>query len=153
MPPQLHERVVKWTHEPRSNLKYKKHFSDTFICTFIFSTKWFRKYKNIFTSLHTHTKPKNIITASYLLYCIIICFIVMHILFYFYLHLHLVLDNHSMELVTQEQEICFADCSKKNDKSLCDCSPKVRYKPRVPSWGKFTLTATPCTWSPNLALA
>jgi hypothetical protein len=71
VPSQLHERVGKWTHEPRSNLNHKKHLSDTFICTFIFSTKLFRKYKNIFTSLHTHTKSKNIITASYLLYCIV----------------------------------------------------------------------------------
>jgi hypothetical protein len=153
MPPQLHERVGKWTHEPRSNLNHKKHFFDTFICTFIFSTKLFQKYKNIFTSLHTHTKPKNIITASYiyLLYCIVIYFTVLHIIFSFYLYLHLVLDNHSMELGTQEQGIWFADCSKKNDKSFCNRSPRVRYKPRVPSWGKFTLATTLCTWSPNLA--
>jgi hypothetical protein len=83
MPPQLHERVGKWTHEPRSNLNHKKHISDTFICTFIFSTKLFRKYKNIFTYLHTHIKPQNIIAASYLLYCIVIYFIVLHIIFYF----------------------------------------------------------------------
>jgi hypothetical protein len=151
MPLQLHERVGKWTHEPQSNLNHKKHLSDTFICIFIFSTKLFRKYKNIFTSFHTYTKPKNIITASYLHYCIVIYLTVLHIIFYFYLHSHLVLDNHSVELGTQEQGICFADCSKKNDKRFCDCSPRFRYKPRVCSWGKFTLATTLCTWSPNLA--
>jgi hypothetical protein len=143
MPPQLHERVGKWTHEPRSNLNNKKHLSDTFICTFIFSTKLFWKYKNIFTYLHTHIKPKNFIAASYLPYCI------SH--FIFYLRSHLMLDNHSVELGTQEQGICFADCSKKNHKSFCDYSPRVWYKPRVFSWGKFTFSTTLCTWSPNLA--
>jgi hypothetical protein len=41
------------------------------------------KYKNIFTILHTQPKPGNIITASYLLYCIVIYFIVLHIIFIF----------------------------------------------------------------------
>jgi hypothetical protein len=60
--------------------------------------------KNIFTFLHTPTKPKNILPhyiyfiASYLL-----CLHYHHILFY--LHLHLVLDNHSVELGTQDKEV------------------------------------------------
>jgi hypothetical protein len=41
--------------------------------------------------------------ASYLLYCIVIYFIAFVILFY--LHSHLVLDNHSVELGIQEKEI------------------------------------------------
>jgi hypothetical protein len=87
MPPQFNERVGKRTHEPRSNLNHKKHLSNTFICTSIFSTKLFRKYKNIFTSLHTQLKPKNIITTSDLLYCIVIYFTVLHIIFTFiYIH-------------------------------------------------------------------
>jgi hypothetical protein len=54
---------------------------------FYFSTKLFQKYKNIFTSLHIQPKPKNIITASYLLSCIIIYFTVLHIIFTFtYIH-------------------------------------------------------------------
>jgi hypothetical protein len=57
-----------------------------FICTFIFSTKLFRKYKYIFTSLHTHTKPKNTFTTFYKLHTSIvylsrIIFILLHILF------------------------------------------------------------------------
>jgi hypothetical protein len=87
MSPQLNERVGKWTNKPQSNLNHKKHISNTFICTFIFSNKLFQKYKNIFTSLHTQIKPKNIITASYLLYCIIIYFTLLHIIFNFtYIH-------------------------------------------------------------------
>jgi hypothetical protein len=43
--------------------------------------------KNIFTSLDTQLKPKNIITASYLFYCINIYFTVLHIIFTFiYIH-------------------------------------------------------------------
>jgi hypothetical protein len=87
MPPQFNETVGKWTHEPWSNSHHKKQLSNTFICTSIFSTKLFRKYKNIFTSLHTQSKPKNIITIAYLLYCIVIYFTVLHIIFTFtYIH-------------------------------------------------------------------
>jgi hypothetical protein len=87
MPPQFNKRVGKWTHEPRSNLNHKKHLFKTSACTFSFSTKLFQKYKNIFTSLHTQPKPKNIIPVAYLLYCIVIYFIVLHIIFTFtYIH-------------------------------------------------------------------
>jgi hypothetical protein len=87
MPPQFNQRVGKWTHEPRCNLNHKKHLSNTYACTFIFSIKLFRKYKNLFTSLHTQPKPKNIITIAYLLYCIVIYFTILHIIFTFtYIH-------------------------------------------------------------------
>jgi hypothetical protein len=36
-----------------------------------------------------------------------------------------------------------------NEESFFDCSLRVQYKPRVSSWGKFTLATTLCTWSPN----
>jgi hypothetical protein len=74
MPPQHQERVGKWTHEPWSNLNHKKHLYDAFTHLFIFIIILFRKYKTIFTFLHTQLKPKNTITASYLLYCIVIYF-------------------------------------------------------------------------------
>jgi hypothetical protein len=159
MPPQLYERVDKWTHEPQSNFNHKKHLSNTFIHTFIFSINLFWKYKNIFTFLHTHTKPQNTFTTFYklhisLVYLSRIIFNLLHFyLFYwisylFYLHSHLVLDNHSMELGTQYKENCFVGCLK-NDASFYDCSSRVRYKPRVFSWGKFTLATTLYTWSPN----
>jgi hypothetical protein len=83
MPPQLHERIGKWTHEPQSNFNHKKHLSDVFTYAFIFSTILFRKYKNIFTFFHTEPKPKNTINASYLIYRIVIYFIVFVIIFYF----------------------------------------------------------------------
>ena len=50
------ERIVKWTHEPRSNFNHKKHISITFILLFICSTILIRKYKNIYLS-YFHTKP------------------------------------------------------------------------------------------------
>jgi hypothetical protein len=37
MPPQLYERVDKWTHKSRANFNHKKHLSDTFISSFIFN--------------------------------------------------------------------------------------------------------------------
>ena len=54
----LKERIVKWTHEPRSNFNHKKHLSIAFILLFICSTILIRKYKNIYLS-YLHTKPQN----------------------------------------------------------------------------------------------
>jgi hypothetical protein len=142
MPPQLHERVGKWTHEPRSSFNHKKHLSDAFKHSFIFNIIFFRKYKNIFTFLHTQLKPKNTITASYLLYCI--CY---HILFY--LHLHLVLDNHSVELGTQDEEIVLQVAWRRTIGAFLTVPWEFDIKPRVLSWEKFTLATTLCTWSPN----
>jgi hypothetical protein len=133
MPPQFNERVGKWTHEPRSNLNHKKHLSDTFICTFIFSSKLFRKYKNIFTSLHTQQKPKNIITTSYLLYYIVIYFTVLHIIFYFYLHSHLVLDNHSMELGTQEWGIILQVAGRRTMRGFLTIPREFDINPEFPN--------------------
>jgi hypothetical protein len=36
MPPQLYERVDKWTHELQSNFNHKKHLSNSFSCILIF---------------------------------------------------------------------------------------------------------------------
>jgi hypothetical protein len=36
-----------------------------------------------------------------------------------------------------------------NEERFFECYPRVRYKPWVSSWGKFTLATTLCTWSPN----
>jgi hypothetical protein len=151
MPPQHHERVGKWTHEPRSNLSHKKHLFDEFIHSFIFNIILFRKYKNIFTFLHTQSKPKNIITTSYLLYCIVIYFTVLHIIFYFLLtftpcawqSLGGVGDTRTRKL--------FCRLLEEEWRELLRLFPRVQYKPRVHSWGKFTLATTLCTWSPNLA--
>jgi hypothetical protein len=46
MPPQLYERVDKWTHKPQSILNHKKQLSTAFtILAFIKS----ENYKNTFT--------------------------------------------------------------------------------------------------------
>jgi hypothetical protein len=132
-------------------MNHKKNLSDTFVCTFIFGTKLFWKYKNIFTSLHTQLKSKNIITASYLLYCIVIYFTVLDIIFYFYLHSHLVLDNHSVELGTQERGIILQVAGRRMTRDFLTIPREFDSNSEFPSWGKFTLATTLCTWSPNLA--
>jgi hypothetical protein len=125
MPQQFNERIGKWTHEPRSNFHHMKHLFNTFICTFIFSTKLFWKYKNIFTSLHAQPKPKNIITIAYLLYCIVIYFTVLHIIFTW-----LTFTSCAWQPLggvgNTRMKNCFAGCWK-NKKSFFDCSSRVRY--------------------------
>jgi hypothetical protein len=60
---------------------------------------------------------------------------------------HLVLDNHSVKLGTQDKEMVLL--SDENEERIFNCSPRVQYKPQVSSWGKFTLATTLYTWSPN----
>jgi hypothetical protein len=66
----------------------------------------------------------------------------------FSLHSHLMLDNHSVGLETQDKDIV-CRLLDKNEESFFDCSPRVRYKPWVSSWEKITLATTLCTWSSN----
>jgi hypothetical protein len=97
MPPQLRERVGKWTHEPVSNFIHKKHLSDAFTHSFIFSTILFRKYKTYLLSCSHNQNPKT--PLPHHIYFIALLFTLLHLLSYFiYIHLHLVLDNHSVEL-------------------------------------------------------
>jgi hypothetical protein len=55
----------------------------------------------------------------------------------------------SLSCVPRSTWILFCRLADENKESFFDCSSRVRYKPRVPSWGKFTLATTLCTWSPN----
>jgi hypothetical protein len=126
-PPQLYERVGKWTHEPRSNFNHKKHLSSAFTHTFIFSIILFRKYENIFTLL-TQPKPKNTFTAFYklhisLVYLSRIIFILLTYTPCAWQPLGGVGDTR--------QWSCFAGCLKKNDKSFFDWSPRV-LNPKFP---------------------
>jgi hypothetical protein len=148
VPPQLHERVGKWTHEPQSNFNHNKHLSNAFSFTFIFSIILFWKYKNIFTFLHTQPKPKNNIMASYLFYCIVIYFTVLHIIFNF-TYIHTLLDNHSMELGTQDKEVLLQVAWRRRIRAFATVPREFDIKPRVPSWRIFTLDTTLCTWSPD----
>jgi hypothetical protein len=96
MPPQFNERVGKCTHEPRSNLNHKKHISNTFTCTFIFSTKLFKKIQKhvYFFAYTTKTQKYHYHSIFTLLYCIS-----------YYLHSHLVLDNHSVSWGHKNKEL------------------------------------------------
>jgi hypothetical protein len=84
-----------------------------------------------------------------LVYIIALLFILLHSLFYFTYIQHLVLDNHSVELGTQDKEFFFGRLHNENKESFFNYSPRVRYKSRVSSCGKFTLATTLCTWSPK----
>jgi hypothetical protein len=132
---QLYERVDKWTHESWSNFNHKKHISNTFIRTFIFSIILFRKYKNIFTFLHTHTKLK--IPFPHHIYFIALLFTLLHLIF-----ILLTFTPCAWQPLggvgDTRQENCFVGCLKKNDETFFDCFPRVRYKSRVSSWRKFT---------------
>jgi hypothetical protein len=156
MPPQLYERVGKWTHEPQSNFNHKKHFSNAFARTFIFSIILFQKYKNIFTFLHTQSKSKNTFTAFYklhisLVYLSRIIFTLLHCYYFilFYLYSHLVLDNHSVELGIQDKEIVLHVAWRRTVRAFLTVPWEFDIKPSVPSWGKFTLAITLCTRSPD----
>ena len=48
LPNYIKERVHVWNHEPRSIFNHKKHFSNHFQTSFIFSYFKIRKYKNTF---------------------------------------------------------------------------------------------------------
>ena len=58
-PPQLYERIVKWTHEPRSTFYHKKHLYLAFTLFSISCTILFRKYKKIFNFLICIQNTKN----------------------------------------------------------------------------------------------
>jgi hypothetical protein len=66
----------------------------------------------------------------------------------FYLHSHLVLDNHLMELRTQDKEIVLQVAWRERRERFW-LFPGSRYKPRVSSWRKFTFAITLCTWNTN----
>jgi hypothetical protein len=70
-----------------------------------------------------------------------------HILFY--LHLHLVRDNHSVELGTQDKEVVLQVAWRRTTRAFLILPREFDIKPRVPSWGKFTLVTKLCTWSPD----
>jgi hypothetical protein len=150
MPPQFSERVGKWTHESRSNLHHKKHLSDTFICIFIFSTKLFWKYRNIFTSFHTQPKPKNIITTVYLLSCIVIYFTVLHIILLLLTFTPCAWQPLDGVGNTRTRN-CLQVARIRMTRAFSTVPWEFDINPEFPSWGKFTLATTLCTWSPNLA--
>jgi hypothetical protein len=66
--------------------------------------------KNIFTFLQSYQKPKNSFTLLHyshisLVYIVALLFNLLHLLFIFTYIQHLVLENHSVELGTQDKEI------------------------------------------------
>jgi hypothetical protein len=84
--------------------------------------------------------------ASYLLYCIIIYFIAYHIYFTYIHTLCLTTTRWSWGHKIRK---LFCRLLKEERRVFFECSPRVRYKPRVSSWRKFTHATTLSTWSTN----
>jgi hypothetical protein len=61
-----------------------------------------------------------------------------------------VLDNHSVELGTQERGIVLRVPGRRTIRAFLTVPREFDISPEFPSWGKFTLATTLCT-SPHLA--
>jgi hypothetical protein len=59
------------------------------------------------------------------------------------------LENYSVELGTQEKEIVLQVAWRRTIRDFLTVPWEFDIKPRVTSWGKFTLATTLCTWSPG----
>jgi hypothetical protein len=103
---------------------------------FYFSIILFRKYKNIFTFLHTQTKPKNIITALYLLHCIFIYFIAFVILFYFTYIYNLCLTTTRWNWGQKKRKL-FCRLLEEEWQELWTVPLEFDNKPWVLLWGKI----------------
>jgi hypothetical protein len=144
MPSQLYERVGKWMHKSRSNINHKKHLSDAFTYAFFLASFYSENTKHIyFLAYTTKTQKHHYRIIFILLHCCIPYSIAYHILFY--LHLNLVLDNHSVELGTQDKEIVLQVAWRRMIGAFSTVPREFNIKPWVPSWGKFTLATTLCT--------
>jgi hypothetical protein len=101
MLPQFYERVDRWTHETVTILITRNTFPTLCMCLFIFSyfLKW--KNKNIFHFLQSYQKHKNIFIYSISL---LSTFTFCYFIYLLYLFQNLVLDNHLVELGTQDKE-------------------------------------------------
>jgi hypothetical protein len=133
MLPQLHERVGKWTHKPRSNFNHKKHLSDAFTFTFIFSIILFRKYKKYLLLAYTTKTQKHHYRIIFtLLHCYLLYRIAYHILFY--LHLHLVFDNHSVELKKQDEKIVLQVAWRRTIGAFWLFPESLILNPELPHW-------------------
>ena len=63
---------------------------------------------------------------------------------------NLVLDNHLVDLGTQDKVPCFTDCLTRRGRITSEASfPRVRFKLSSHPCGEKKLATTLCTWSPN----
>jgi hypothetical protein len=60
-----------------------------------------------------------------------------------------VLDNHSVELGTQDKKVVLQVASRRTTRAFSTVPREFDIKPRFPSWGKFTFATTLYTWSPD----
>jgi hypothetical protein len=116
--------------------------------TLLFSASFYSENTKIYLLSCTHNpNPKKhyyrIIFT--LLHCYLLYRTAYHI--YFNLHSHLVLDNHSVELGTQERGIVLQVAQRRTTRAFATVPREFNINPE----GNFTLATTFCTWSPNLA--
>jgi hypothetical protein len=102
-----------------------------------------------FFACTTKTQKYHYLSIFTLLHCYLIYHLAYHI--YFYLHSHLVLDNHSVESGTQERGIVLQVAGRRTSGAFLTVPREFDINPEFPSWEKFTHATTLCTWSPNLA--
>jgi hypothetical protein len=56
-----------------------------------------------------------------------------------------VLDNHSVELETQDEKIVLQVAWRRTRRAFSTVPREFDIKPQISLWGKFTLATTPCT--------
>jgi hypothetical protein len=99
----LKDRIVKWTHEPRSTFYHKKYLYIAFILFFICCTIVIWKLQKIFTFPICIQTPKttNPFTIFYLVNLFYLVLLFLLLLVFYLITWNLVLDNHKVELGTQ----------------------------------------------------
>jgi hypothetical protein len=100
---------------------------------------------------------KTQIYLSHIIFTLLHCYLLYlyyHILFYLYLHL--VLDNHSLELGTQDKEVVL-QVAWRTTRAFSSVIWEFDIKPRVFLWGKLFLVQysafrVPTSWAPLLSV-
>jgi hypothetical protein len=90
-----------------------------------------------FFAYTTETQKYHYHSISTLLHCYLLYRLAYHI--YFYLHSHLVLDNHSVELETQERGIVLQVAGRRTSGAFLTVPREFDINPEFPSWENLLL--------------
>jgi hypothetical protein len=151
MPPQLYERIHKWTHEPSPILIIRNTFQTLFHALLFLALIKSENTKTYLLSCNHIENPKTPLPYFFSRILALVYFIASY-LFYCICYLFIFIFNTLCLTTTRcswGRKTTRLFCSGENEESFFDCSPRVQYKTRVSSCGKFTLSTTLCTWSPN----
>jgi hypothetical protein len=145
MPPQLYERVDKWTN-PGPILIIRNTFPQ-FYSHFYFQHHFIPKIQKTYLLSCMHIQnPK--IPFSHHIYFIALLFTLLHHIFILFTFTPCAWQTLGGVGGTRQVNY-FIGCLNKNDERFFEFSSRIRYKPWVSSWEKLTLATTLCTWSPN----